>query len=284
MSALVMAVCAGRLGVWQLEADGRSTPLTIKGEATPSASQPAFFVEALTEARERSRLDGTAAVHWVADAEGRKLLLKALEKLKLADKHAQHPWQIIDWAWLRARFALDAPAPWDCDAVWRSEVLPWLACAETRERARELNEALTREYQGKREALEAELERLRQENARLSRQNAALRRMDIEPLLAFLPALYEKVFTVLGPADLALLCGQVEPPAIPNPYPEPSAETLHVLQQDFLALPREKQREIVGFVFRLPQRRRLTVRAKLREPVRQIEAELAQEGGWHGQG
>lgn len=72
---------------------------------------------------------------------------------------------------------------------------------------------------------------LLQENESMRSQNAALQQVDTERLASFLPALFPRVFTVLGAADLALLCGRVEPLAIPNPYPEPSEEALRTLQK-----------------------------------------------------
>lgn len=89
--------------------------------------------------------------------------------------------------------------------------------------------------------------------------------VDCERLLTYLPALYRRAFTVIGPVDLAMLCGRVEPFNIPSPYPEPSAETLHQLQRQFLALPLEKQQEIVGFTSRLPKR--LELRREMQENV-----------------
>ena len=79
------------------------------------------------------------------------------------------------------------------------------------------------------------------------------------------------MFTVLGAADLALLCGRVDPLSIPNPYPEPSEETLRVLQRDFRALPRQAQREIVGLIERLPQRQKLQPRPEMRELLFELE-------------
>jgi hypothetical protein len=93
----------------------------------------------------------------------------------------------------------------------------------------------------------------------------SVNQVDCERLLTYLPALYRRAFTVIGPVDLAMLCGRVEPFNIPSPYPEPSDETLHQLQRQFLALPLEKQLEIVGFTSRLPKQ--LELRREMQETV-----------------
>jgi hypothetical protein len=93
----------------------------------------------------------------------------------------------------------------------------------------------------------------------------SINQVDCERLLTYLPALYRRVFTVIGPVDLAMLCGRVEPFNIPSPYPEPSDETLRQLQRQFLALPLEKQLEIIGFSSRLSLR--LEVRREMQEIV-----------------
>ncbi|MGD9889287.1 MAG: hypothetical protein AB7S56_08500 [Halothiobacillaceae bacterium] len=95
----------------------------------------------------------------------------------------------------------------------------------------------------------------RQSVAELEKTNQTLRaRLDMmqpletEKLLSYLPALYLHVFSVIGAADLALLAGRVEPLAIPSPYPEPSAETLHRKQREFRLLSKEEQARIVRLV------------------------------------
>lgn len=113
------------------------------------------------------------------------------------------------------------------------------------------------------------------QNERLRAQNEALRQVDGERLLTYLPALFPRVFTELSGADLALLTGRVEPYPIPNPYPEPSPETLHTLQRGFRALPREHQREIVGFIAHLPQRQQLRPRPEMQDLVRELESEIS---------
>lgn len=135
----------------------------------------------------------------------------------------------------------------------------------------QMKDALEREHQSESERLAAERSHLRRENQRLQAQNAALQQVDAEQLLRFLPALFSRVFTILGAVDLALLCGRVEPLSIPNPYPEPSEETLRTLQKHFRALPRELQARIVRFVAHLPQRQKLAPRPEMRELISELE-------------
>lgn len=122
---------------------------------------------------------------------------------------------------------------------------------------------------------QAERERLLAEIAALTAQRDALRKADAERLATYLPALYEHVFSVVPPTDLALLCGVLEPPAVPNPWPEPAPETLRKLQADFLALPERLQREIVAFAQNLPQAPRLNPRAEMRELLHSLTPRAA---------
>lgn len=64
------------------------------------------------------------------------------------------------------------------------------------------------------------------------------------------------------------------PANIPNPYPEPSEETIYVLQKDFRILPRRLQKQIVEFVVRLPQRQKIKPRPEMRDLIFDLEQEL----------
>ena len=152
------------------------------------------------------------------------------------------------------------------------------ACADIAERLRgdgfavdAVHWVLAGEHQTQSEQLLAERTRLQQENEQLRSQNAALHSVDAEKLLSFLPALFPRVFTVLGATDLALLSGRVEPLSIGSPYDEPSAEALYTLQKRFRALPQQRQKEIVGFVAHLPQRQKLQPRPEMRKLVNELE-------------
>ena len=116
----------------------------------------------------------------------------------------------------------------------------------------------TENWQQERARLEAEI-------ATLTAQRDALRTIDVERLASYLPALYEHVFTVVPPTDLALLCHTLTPPAVSSPWPEPAPETVRRLQAEFRALPEKAQREIVAWAQNLPQAPRLVPRAEMRE-------------------
>jgi hypothetical protein len=268
---LVLVLLADKLAAWRLAPGCAPGSLPILGEMRVNATSPQAIAAAYADVAERLRGDGVSVseVHWLADSKGRGLWAASLPQLqKLPDSP---PWQLLAWEWLATRFGLrDAQSSPATDWL-ASELLPWLVTADDAAERHHMREALAREHHGEAERLAAERARLQQENERLWAQNAALRQVDAERLASFLPALFLRVFTVLGAADLALLCGRVEPLPIPNPYPEPSEETLRTLQKDFRALPRELQRQIAGFVARLPQRQRLQPRQEMRELLRQLE-------------
>ncbi|AKU11339.1 hypothetical protein AzCIB_1437 [Azoarcus sp. CIB] len=136
-----------------------------------------------------------------------------------------------------------------------------------------MQEATQRDHASLTGQLQAERAQLQRENDTLRAQNEALRRVDAERLIVYLPALFPRIFTEIGGQDLALLTGRPEPYALPNPYPEPSPEVLHTMQRDFRALPPELQRQIVGFIARLPQRQKLKPRPEMRELVLDLESE-----------
>ncbi|MEF3193609.1 MAG: hypothetical protein K6346_05315, partial [Halothiobacillaceae bacterium] len=227
---------------------------------------------ACEDVAERLRGDGQGLVqvHCLADAKGRPLCCAALSGAEI-EFPGRPAWQIMAWEWLAARFGWGEASPWDSELQLKNQLMPWLFSAEEAAERQRMYQTLAREHASEMERLAAERDALERENRRLSERNAALQQVDAERLVTFLPALYAHVFTVLGAADLALLCGRVEPLPIPNPYPEPSDETLHTLQKGFRALPRALQKQIVGFVARLPQRQKLQPRPEMRELVRELE-------------
>lgn len=218
-----------------------------------------------------SRLRGERATfqvtHWLLDGAGLQQwghMVPGLQQLIPPDCH----FQALSWEWLAARFGLGTDA--DQQALIQL-IFPWLISADDAAERQQMQEALAREHDTESARLAAERLHLQQENERLRAQNAALQQVDAENLVRFLPALFPRVFTVLGAADLALLCGRVEPLAIENPYPEPSEETLRVLQKDFRNLPGHLQQQIVNFVKRLPQRQKLNPRPEMRELISELE-------------
>ena len=198
------------------------------------------------------------------------LLTSALPQLALA----KCSWQVQRWEALLARSECPqgGTAKPTCD--WIAErVLPLLLVSDDAITREQLQEATQREHASLTEQLLAERSELQRVNDALKAQNTALRRVDAERLIVYLPALYPRVFTEIGGQDLALLTGRPEPYALPNPYPEPSPETLLTLQRDYRSLPRELQRQIVAFIGRLPQGQRFKPRPEMRELVLQLESE-----------
>ena len=183
-------------------------------------------------------------------------------------------WQIQRWEKLSARCGRASTGNEPLARDWIAQcVLPVLLAEDNDVERQRLHDSTQREHAGLTEQLQAERQRLQRDNDVLRAQNTALRRVDADRLIVFLPALFPRVFSVLGGHDLALLTGRPEPYAIPNPYPEPSQETLHVLQRDFRALPHELQREIAAFIARLPQRQQLQPRPEMRELLVKLEKE-----------
>lgn len=272
-SSIAIFYIHSQLVVWYLAPPSAPRRVKVQGQQSLHLSSPEALVEAYSDMTDRLRGENlnVSEVHWLIDQAGHTLWAASLPKL---DK-APHPpvWQSLSWEWLAARFGLTADQPLDTLLdVLEAELLPWLVAADDAAERHQMKAALEREHLNDAERLAAERVRLEQDNERLRAQNAALQQVDAERLVSFLPALFPRVFTVIGAADLALLCGHVKPLPIPNPYPEPSEETVHILQKDFRALPRELQRQIVRFVTRLPQRQKLQARAEMRDLLRELEA------------
>lgn len=257
---------SGELAAWSVTPPKSTQRLLLSGEKALSINSSHALTEGFNDALARLRGKGETAnfIHWItANSETEQLL-----KTNLLNKET--PWQILSWAWLSQRFALEQ-APLVDASLLESQIFPWLVTANKAKERESLQEALAKEHQTESERLAAERAGLQVQNEQLKVQNAALQNVDAENLVRFLPALFPRVFTILGAADLALLCGRVEPLAIRNPYPEPSDETLHVLQKDFRSLPNTLQKQIVGLVARLPQRQQLKPRPEMRSLIAELE-------------
>lgn len=177
-------------------------------------------------------------------------------------------WQYLSWEWLSTRFNSKNGIT---DKSLIEQVIPWLVSMDDAAEQERMQKALEQEHQNESERLAAERATLQVQNEQLKAENAALRQVDKELLATYLPALFSRVFTVLGAADLALLCGSVEPLNIPSPFPEPSTEALRVLQKKFRSLPKAAQLDVVQLVQHLPHRQRLNVRPEMRELVSELE-------------
>ena len=256
---LLLLLHSGQLGAWQAAPGLQTRALPIKGEARLTVRDAPSLGSAWEDLATRLRDDGLSIHHtlWVADGPGRQWCAEQ----KLAT------WQ-LPWEWLAQRFGLDDAAPWgSLEETWQAQILPWLITADDAAQRQQLRQAREREHTTEAERLAMERAALARENEHLRAQNAALQQVDAEQLASFLPALYPRAFTVIGPADLALLCGRTEPLALPNPYPEPVEETLRVLQRRFRALPQALQKQIVRFIDNLPHSQKLQPRPEMRELV-----------------
>lgn len=259
---IILLLHGGQLASWQAMPGLPPKALPIKRETLLRVRDASSLASAWEDLATRLRDDGLSISHplWVTDSPGRQWCAEQ----KLAT------WQ-LPWEWLAQRFGLDAASPWEVPDTLHTHILPWLATADDSAQRQQLQQRRENEHANETERLAAERAALAQENDHLRAQNAALQQVDAERLVSFLPALFPRVFTAIGPADLALLCGRTEPLALPNPYPEPTEETLRTLQKRFRALPQEWQRQIVRFVADLPQRQKLQPRPEMRELVRDLE-------------
>ncbi len=255
--------------MWRCVHGQAPKPLPIHHQMRVRVDGAEKLLEALEDVHERLRGEGSALnlVHWVVDDAG---ALHCVQAVHAKSTNAmQHIW--LSWAFVAGRCGLQGCDPFSVPTEWLNSVLPWLLAREHSNEAKAMQDALQRQHASDSERLAAERAQLERENAELKAQNTALRAIDLERLVRYLPALFVQAFTVLGAADLALLCGHVEPPIIPNPYPEPSSETLRTLQKQFKDLPHALQQQIVQFVRDLPQRAKLQVRPEMREVLSELE-------------
>ena len=274
---LILVLHGNQLAAWQASPLGaKPKALRIKDDPRAAVRDARTLETAHADIAKRLRDDGinVAYTHWLADANGRQWCADYMAKTDNAGNggNAGNPtWQILAWEWLAERFGFGDASPWESAEPLVSQVLPWLVTADDAAQRQHLQQARESEHHSETVQLAAQRNALVQANERLRAENAALQQVDVERLVSFLPALFPRVFTVLGPTDLAQLCGRVEPLSIPNPYPEPSEETLRTLQRGFRALPLQLQQQIVRFVARLPQRHKLQPRAEMRELVQTLE-------------
>lgn len=259
---IILLLHSDQLAGWQTMPGLPPKALPIKSETRLRVRDATALASAWEDLADRLRGDGmhTTPPLWIADAPGRQWCAEQ----KLA------AWQ-LPWEWLAQRFGLDAASPWEVPDTLHTHILPWLATADDSAQRQQLQQRRENEHANETERLAAERAALEQENDHLRAQNAALQQVDAERLVSFLPALFPRVFTAIGPADLALLCGRTEPLALPNPYPEPTEETLRTLQKRFRALPQELQKQIVRFMADLPQRQKLQPRPEMRDLVEALK-------------
>lgn len=264
---LVLILHANELAAWQVTPEIKPKALPIKEDLRLAVRDVRALESAYADVTQRLRGDGVKVgyTHWLADAGGREWCATYASTVR-----STSPWQLLAWEWVADRFGLGDASPWEAPGTFTNEVIPWLVTAQGAAQPHYLYGHDDNRHLDESERLIAERAALAQENERLRTQNAALQQVDTERLVSFLPALFYRVFTVLGTGDLALLCGRLEPLSIANPY-EPSEETLRTLQKRFRTLTLEQQRQIVRFVSNLPHRQRLQVRSEMRELVHELE-------------
>lgn len=259
-SVIVLCLVQNSLQAWEATPETRPNLIQLQGQEQVTIRGIDNLCGAWHDLIERLHDNGRIPtnVYWLLDNEGQTLWLNAVRQDSAL---TQFKWQVLAWEWLIERLNLTTDATLQLEA----KVLPWLISTEQR--------ALSLAQEDEAARLANERQQLQQDNERLRVQNIALQHVDIERLLTFLPALYSRIFTHLGAIDLAALSGKVEPLNIPNPYPEPTDETLNVLQKRFRSLPREKQLEIVQFIKHVPQRQKLSLRPEMRALVIELEDE-----------
>jgi len=271
-SFVVILFINKELAAWTCQSAGAAIRQPLLGQSVLKVLAQNTLSESCTDLAERMRGEGFVpdAIHWLIDHASRDLL--PYDSLQICKATDQRPaWQVLSWEWVTRRFGLLGNPLQDGDGTLQDLVFPWLIASNHDAEYQQLQETLAREHQSEAERLANERRRLQQENEQLRAQNNALQQVDAENLLRFLPALFPRVFTVLGASDLALLCGRVEPLAIPNPYPEPSGETLRALQRKFRSLPHHTQAQIVQLITGLPHRQQLQLRPEMRELVQDLE-------------
>lgn len=261
---LIVVVLDNLMRVWHIN-NSKPVSVPLLGQNSVKISSEARTESACKDVIDRLVDEGVeiGQVHWLVDKSSRIYWRKKMAEELCKDNR----WQVLSWEWLSSRLGVTSGD----EQQLKNIIFPWLTTSDSEVERKRMQQALQDEHQSESEKLAAERERLKHANEILYAQNIALQQVDAENLVRFLPALFPRVFTQLGAADLAALCGRVEPLNIPNPFPEPSEETLRALQKRFRALPLEHQREIVGFIADLPHRKNLQPRPEMRELIAELE-------------
>lgn len=272
-NALNLIVCIkdNKLQALLQQGYSKAQVVPIYGDAEYEISNAKSITAALDDIYKRIKSGNQqlSFLCWLVDKSSSQNWLQASSTPDYQQFITNTAWQYLSWEWLSTRFNSKNGIT---DKALIEQVIPWLVSVDDAVEQEQMQKALEQEHQNESERLAAERATLQVQNEQLKAENAALRRVDKELLVAYLPALFSRVFTVLGAADLALLCGSIEPLNIPNPFPEPSTEALRVLQKKFRSLPQTAKLEVVQLVQHLPHRQRLNVRPEMRELVSELEA------------
>ena len=277
MHHLAFFLVENTLTAWLLHPANSPKNLLIHGENYAYLHDKDDLQAAYDDIHARLRGDSKhiAQEHWVIDDAARSALMTLAHHLG----NPQAPtWQVFSWAWLTQRLGFPDARAYSEDeesdnTPLRQYILPWLLAAEESGERQQMQAALEREHADASQALATQRQQLEAENTRLRAQNAALQQVDRENLVRFFLALYPRVFNILAPADLALLCGWVQPLNTPAPSPGPGEDTLRTLQKGFRGLNPQMQRQIVELVAHLPQRQKLQPRPEMRELITQLEGQ-----------
>jgi hypothetical protein len=114
-----------------------------------------------------------------------------------------------------------------------------------------------------------EINKLRLENTQLRKQLSTHTKPSIEKLIVFLPIFYRHFWNTVSPNELATLAGLLNAPLIPSPYPEPSAEIISAMKNQFLLLPSNEQEKLIQFCQQLPYK--LKVRPEMRTILEKLQ-------------
>lgn len=104
----------------------------------------------------------------------------------------------------------------------------------------------------------------------LQKQISILENIDIAHLYSFMPLFYENFFMKVKPSDLSLLASTLEVKHIPSPFPEPDANTVHGLKENFKHLPSEVQIKIIDFAKRFRKTHDLSIRKEMRNYIYEV--------------
>lgn len=272
-NALNLIVCIkdNKLQALLQQGYSKAQVVPIYGDAEYEISNAKSITAALDDLDKRIKSNNQqlSFLYWLVDKPSSPVWQLASNTNDYQQFITNTAWQYLSWEWLSTRFNSKNGIT---DKALIEQVIPWLVSVDDAVEQEQMQKALEQEHESESERLAAERATLRVQNEQLKAENAALRQVDKELLVTFLPALFARVFTILGAADLALLCGSVQPLNIPSPFPEPSTEALRVLQKKFRSLPQAAQFEVVQLVQHLPHRQRLNVRPEMRELVSELES------------
>jgi len=274
-SNLVFLLAEKKLTAWRFSAHAAAIPVLLLGAQQLNVYNAEDLSAAWNDANERLQGEEITpcSVHWVLDRAGLALWTQKPPHAQQSTHDRHHSinvWQVLALEWVLECVKPQTPTAQLSDDWIQFELIPWLLNTGKNPEEKSSHKLLDGEPENEASLLE-EYRRLLEENGQLHLQNTAMQTIDPERLVRFLPALFQRAFTIIGAVDLAILCGRITPFNLPNPYPEPSDETLRTLQQQFRSLHIERQKQIIQFVRELPQRQKLTPRPEMYGLVRELE-------------